>query len=194
MKRLISIVSIIAVLLSIGCSREIDWHTKDISGLMPELAFTLTSEQGETVTAEQYRGKVNLLFFGYTHCPDVCPITLGRLRAALDQLDPEQRRQVEILFVSVDPQRDDPAQLREYTDAFGADFIGLTGSPEQLDKLTRRYRVTYGYGEPDANGDYPVSHSSAVFAFDKQGEVRLLIRDDDDPQAVAADLAQLAAA
>lgn len=174
-----------------GCFSEPEWRTKDISGLMPALGFTLTSERGETVTAKDYLGKVGLLFFGYTSCPDICPATLGRLRAALDQLDSNEREQVLVLFVSVDPERDDPRRLREYTDAFGRDFVGLTGTSEQLEALTKRYRTTYGLGEPDKQGNYLVSHSSAVFAFDRQGEVQLLMRDADGTEAIAADIAQL---
>ena len=190
MRRLFVLLLLITVLA--GCSADAEWRTKDISGLMPALAFTLTSERGETVTAKDYPGKVNLLFFGYTSCPDICPATLGRLRAALDQLDASEREQVQVLFVSVDPKRDDPARLREYTDAFGPDFVGLTGTAEQLEALTKRYRTTYSLGEPDKQGDYLVSHSSAVFAFDRQGEVQLLMRDADGTEAIAADIARLA--
>lgn len=180
-----------AVLLVLGCSREPQWRTKSIAGLMPDLAFTLTGEDGAAVTAEDFRGKVNLLYFGYTSCPDVCPITLSRLRGVLASLDSSTRERVRVLFVSVDPRRDDPARLRQYTDAFGPSFIGLTGTPEQLDRLTKRYRTTYGYGAPDPEGGYEVSHSSAVFAFDPQGRARLLIRSDDDQQAIVDDVSQL---
>lgn len=96
-----------------------------------------------------------------------------------------------MLFVSVDPERDNPDRLRKYTDAFGPDFIGLTGEQDQLKALTKRYRTTYGYGEPDERGDYPVSHSSAVFAFNAQGEVRLLLRDDDGVRGITEDIEQL---
>jgi protein SCO1/2 len=190
MRRLLLVTLLLG--LATGCGGEQTWHTKDISGLMPELAFTLISENGETVTADNYTGKVNLLFFGYTNCPDVCPITLGRLRGVINRLPEDVAGRVQVLFVSVDPRRDDPDSLRSYTASFGEDFIGLTGTTEQLDALTKRYRTTYGYGEPDENGDYLVSHGSAVYAFDSNGEARLLIRDGDDMDAVAEDLAALA--
>lgn len=179
------------VLLAAGCGGDASWQTKDIGGMMPELEFTLTSENGERVNAERYAGKVNLLFFGYTHCPDVCPITLGRLRGVMDRLPEDIAGRIRVLFVSVDPERDGPEQLRTYTDQFGENFIGLTGSREQLDALTRRYRTTYGYGEPDEQGNYEVSHGSAVYAFDANGEARLLIRNDDSVDAVAGDLERL---
>lgn len=177
--------------LAAGCSGDVSWKTKDIGGMMPELEFTLTSEDGETVKAERYTGRVNLLFFGYTHCPDVCPITLGRLRGVMDRLPEDVAEQIRVLFVSVDPRRDDPEALRTYTDQFGERFVGLTGSRDQLDALTKRYRTTYGYGEADEQGNYEVSHGSAVYAFDPAGDARLLIRSDDDLAAIASDLEQL---
>lgn len=175
----------------VGCGDQA-WQTKDISGLMPPLEFTLIDEKGNTVNAEQFRGKTTLLFFGFTHCPDVCPTTLARLGTAIRQLDDEIREDTQVLFVSVDPGRDDPETLRKYTDAFGPQFVGFTGDKDALDALTRRYRVTYGYGEEDDNGNYDVSHSSAIFAFNRAGEARLLIRDSDPMDAVVADLERLA--
>jgi len=176
--------------LLLGCG-ERDWQTKDISGLMPPLAFELIDEHGNAVTAEAFRGQATLLFFGFTHCHDVCPTTLARLTAIIEGLDEEVGDKVQVLFVSVDPARDDPATLRRYTEAFGPQVTGLTGDTAALEALTRRYRVTYGYGEPDADGNYAVSHSSAVFAFNDAGQAHLLIRDSDSPNAVASDLRRL---
>lgn len=179
------------LLMTAGCGGVPSWQTKDINGLMPELEFTLTNEKGKTVTADQYTGKVNLLFFGYTHCPDICPITLGRLRSVVNRLPTEIAKQVKILFVSVDPERDKPETLQAYTSAFGDNVVGLTGSKPQLDALTKRYRTTYGYSERDENGDYSVSHASAVYAFDAGGNARLLIRSGDSVEAIADDIMQL---
>lgn len=185
------IMALFVTLWLAGCS-DPDWQTKDISGLMPSLAFELIDENGNTVSADQFLGKTTLLFFGFTHCPDVCPTTLSRLDAATQRMDETARDEIQVLFVSVDPRRDDAETLDSYTDAFGPQFIGLTGDKAALDKLTRRYRVTYGYGEEDSEGNYDVSHSSAVFAFNAQGEARLLIRDSDPMEAVVADLERLA--
>lgn len=189
MRRLIVILAL--SMLSTGCGDDVTWETKDIGGLMPELEFTLTSETGETVTAEAFTDRVNLLFFGYTNCPDVCPVTLGRLRSIMERLPDDVAERVRVLFVSVDPDRDGPQALRSYTAQFGERFIGLTGTRDQLDALTKRYRTTYGYGEPDEDGNYEVSHGSAVYAFDADGEARLLIRNSDDADAIAGDLEQL---
>lgn len=176
----------------VGCS-DPSWQTKDISGLMPPLDFELISEEANSVTEADYTGDVTLLFFGFTHCPHICPTTLANLAAISQELGEEAQNDLRILFVSVDPDRDGPAKLREYTDAFGPEFTGLTGDGEALQALTRRYRVTYGYGEKDDTGNYDVSHSNAVFAFDRDGDAQLLIREDDPKEAVMADLSRLLA-
>ncbi|WP_440996141.1 SCO family protein [Arhodomonas sp. SL1] len=186
----VAAVALALAALLIACSGA-EWRTKDISGMMPELDFELTDENGEAVTEADYAGKVNILFFGYTFCPDICPVVLARLMRILNELEPAEREQVQVLFVSVDPRRDTPERLREYTSAFGEDFIGLTGTQEQLKALNKRYRVTYGYGEPDEHGNYIVSHSGAVFIFDKDGTAQLLVRDSDPNEDVLADLRRL---
>lgn len=174
----------------VGCS-DPSWQTKDISELMPPLEFELVDEEARSVTEADYAGDVTLLFFGFTHCPHICPTTLANLAAISQELGEEAQNDLRVLFVSVDPNRDDPATLREYTDAFGPEFTGLTGDEEALQALTRRYRVTYGYGEKDDAGNYDVSHSNAVFAFGRDGDAQLLIREDDPKEAVMADLSRL---
>ncbi|WP_435103353.1 SCO family protein [Arhodomonas sp. AD133] len=185
------IAALLGAMALAACSGDESWRTKDISGMMPPLEFQLRDENGERVQADAYDGTVNLLFFGYTFCPDVCPVTLARLSRILGELDEGEREQVRVLFVSVDPERDTPERLREYTSAFGEDFVGLTGTQDQLRRLNKRYRVTYGYGEPDDNGDYLVSHSAAVFVFNRNGKARLLVRDSDPVEDVVADLRQM---
>ena len=166
-------------------------HATDITQIMPDLTFSLEDDDGKPVTADSYRGKIRLLFFGYTHCPDVCPLTLGKLSAVLHGMTPEQRNRLAVLFVSVDPARDTAAVRKRYCAAFGPEFRGLSGSLEQIRKLTRRYRATFGYGEKDANGQYEVSHSSAIYVFDSQGHARLLVRGDASVKEIGEDLRQL---
>lgn len=187
-----TLLTLLALVGLVGCS-DPGWRTKDISELMPPLAFELVNENGKTVSAQAYRGQVTLLFFGFTHCPDVCPTTLAQLAAATNELGEKAQDELRVLFVSVDPSRDDPKTLRDYTAVFGPEFVGLTGDKAALDALTRRYRVTYGYGDKDAEGNYDVSHSSAVFAFTRDGEAQLLIRGSDPRPAVVDDLRRLLA-
>ncbi|WP_111496535.1 SCO family protein [Marinobacter bohaiensis] len=180
---------LIAVML-VGCKAD-DWRTADISDKLPSLDFELVDENGRTVTEQDYAGKPALVFFGYTHCPDVCPTTLARLMQITRQLDASDREAFRVLFVSVDPKRDTPQTLTTYTNAFGPQFIGLTGDKEQLDDVTNRFRVSYSYGEPDADGNYDVSHAAAVIAFDARGNAQFLTRDSDPVEAVKADLEHL---
>jgi len=169
------------------------WGLRDISGLMPPLDFTLTAaSDGAPVHGKDFQGRLVLLYFGYTHCPDVCPTTLSLLSHAVAGLG-ERAAQVRILFVSVDPARDTPAQLKTYAAAFGPEAVGLSGSEAELKALTKRYRVSYGYGKADARGDYEVSHSSAVYVFDRAGEIRLLIGPTDAAPVITGDLQRLLA-
>ncbi|MFB6261129.1 MAG: SCO family protein [Thiohalorhabdaceae bacterium] len=193
MARLAGTVAAVATLFLMGCAPDQDgWRLTNITGLMPELAFTLTDHNGERVTGESFRGRPVLMYFVYTHCPDVCPTTLATVRRALGRLE-KGADKVRVLFVTVDPDRDDRATLSRYVNAFGPQFVGLRGQPEQLKALTRRYRVVYNRDKPDADGDYRVAHSSALFVFDRKGRPRLVARPDDDAAAIAADLNRLLA-
>lgn len=181
----------LAILLA-GCSEQtVEWNGKDIADLMPELEYTLEDETGSEATAADYSGQVRVLFFGFTACPDICPATLAHLRNSLREIPEEFQDDVKVLFVSVDPERDTPEDLAEYTEFFGPQFVGMTGPEENLRTLSQRYRTTFGYGEADESGHYDVSHSSAIYVFDRQGDARLLIRSDLSPELIAEDLTQI---
>ncbi len=182
--------ALLAASILAGCSGSKKWDTTNITGVMPNLKFTLTDENGTTVHADNWRGKVKLLYFGYTHCPDICPLTLADIARALRSLG-KQADQVRVLFVSVDPKRDTPAVLKTYAHAFGPQFVGLTGTQDQLLALTARYRVSYSYDNPDVDGNYTVNHGAAIYVFDKTGRVRLLMSRSDKSAAIAHDLKQL---
>jgi len=158
----------------------------DVSGAMPRLAFHLTrATDGAAVTGADYRGKVVLLYFGYTNCPDVCPTTLTNLA---DMLSKVNSPDVRVLFVSVDPARDTPLLLLHYAAAFSPQIAGLRGSDNELADVTRRYRVAYSVnpGPP-----YTVMHSNAVFFFDRQGRARLVTTDTSNTAAMAQDVKRL---
>jgi protein SCO1/2 len=165
---------------------------KDITGLVPALAFQLTDQNGQPVTATDYRDDVVLLYFGYTQCPDECPTTLTMLANALHTLGPRASR-VRVLFVSVDPRRDTTAVLKRYVSNFGPQFVGLRGDQSELITLSKRYRIAYHYEQADKDGNYEVDHSSAIFVFDRRGRARLLGQSDNTPQQVASDLRRLLA-
>lgn len=158
-----------------GCDKPRSWHETDITGAMPSLNFTMTrADDGKTVTADDYRGKVVLLYFGYTFCPDVCPATLNNIGQILDRLGTDVAK-VRVLFVTVDPNRDTLPVLKDYVDAFAPQVDGLRGGPGQLAALAKRYRVSYTVRPKTDEHDYEVSHGSAVYVFDATGKVRLLM-------------------
>jgi len=142
-----------------------------LSGPPPGGDFTLTSVHGP-VSLHDFRGKWVLLYFGYTYCPDICPTNLGNLSVAWRQLPPEQQKQVQILFVSVDPKRDTPERLQQYVDYFGANIIGLTGSKTVIDEITQRYGVVYRMVPvKDSAMGYLVDHSAFTYLIDPQGRL-----------------------
>lgn len=160
---------------------------------MLPLQFTdLRSGGGEPVSARDLRGKVVALYFGYTHCPDVCPTTMAHLARA-QQLLGREGQSMQIVFVTVDPARDTPAVVQTYAHAFSPSAIGLTGSPQQIKALATRYHVSYSYGKPDAHGNYVVNHSAAIYVFGPHGNGRLIGTELTPPQGIAHDVAQLLA-
>ncbi len=180
----------LALLLSLAaCNREQPWHATNITGAMPRLEFQLTRARGgRPVSASTYRGKVVLLYFGYTHCPDICPTTLANLSDALKRLGPRASG-VRILFVTVDPDRDTNKVLGEYVTAFAPEIDGLRGSDDALASLARRYRVAYGVTKE--KGAYNVMHSEAVFFFDRGGRARLVTTSTENTSDIAYDIGHL---
>jgi protein SCO1/2 len=176
-----------------GCSGDQkNWNAKNISGLMPELAYQLTDTSGETVTARDTVGNIRLMFFGFTFCPDICPTTLQKLVQAVKELPAAAQKDVQIIFVSVDPNRDTPERIKNYVEFFDDGIIGLTGTEDNLRALSKRYRTTFGFEDPDQDGNYAVSHSGAVYVFDRKGDARLLVRPQQSLGALVADLSALA--
>lgn len=191
--RAIGCVLLVVALLG-GCSGDDrQFHAKSIARLMPPLAFELTDENGKSVTAADYRGKTVMLFFGFTHCPHFCPMTLAKLARVLERLPHGMRKDVRVLFVSVDPDRDTPRRLAAYTDNFAPEVIGLTGSEAHLRALAKRYRTTFSYGPADAEGNYNVSHGLAIYLFDRQGKARLMILKEQTIGQIADDVRKLTA-
>ena len=172
-----------------GCSRPDEpWRLTDVSGHLPDLDFSLVDDSGKAVDGRSFEGRATLVYFGYTHCPDVCPETMARLMQVLQQVGADANR-VQIVFITVDPARDTPAALQTYVRAFDSKHaVGLTGTDGEIESLAKRYRVAYQMEKRDPRGDYEVTHSSAVYLFDAQGHARLLATDRDSIDAIAHDL------
>jgi protein SCO1/2 len=179
------------LLFATGCSEHAGWHATDITGAMPTLALSMTrANDGKPVTAKDYRGKITLLYFGYTHCPDICPTTLANLSDMLQQLG-SRADGVRILFVTVDPARDTDAVMHDYVKAFAPQIDGLRGSDDALVALARRYRVAYGVTPASGKNPYTVMHSDAVFFFDNSGHARLVATSTDDTRGITSDVRRL---
>jgi protein SCO1/2 len=190
-----SLVLLATGIAAAGCTKSEGWHATEIAGSMPDLKFTMTrAKDGKQVTAADYAGKVTLLYFGYTFCPDVCPTALANVAEVLKGLGAEAD-QVRVLFVTVDPNRDTPKVLNEYTSAFAPQVDGLAGTPDQLAALARRYRVTYSVKPSDDPTKYEVMHGPAIYVFGKAGKARLLIGNfsvgSPDLKGIEADLRHL---
>jgi protein SCO1 len=151
--------------------------TPQIQGMMwpaPRVlqAFSSVDQNGKEFGLQNLQGKWSFLFFGYTHCPDICPITLTILDQVYEKLAARrQQSDVQMIFVSVDPERDTSEQLHGYVSYFNEDFYGLGGSLEQIQGLTRQMGIAFFHQQPSATGDYLVDHSASIFIVDPQGRV-----------------------
>lgn len=131
--------------------------------------FTLNSVDGP-VNLSDYKGKLTLVYFGYTYCPDICPTNLGNLSVAYRGLSQSQKDNLQILFVSVDPERDTPERLKQYADYFEAGIIGLTGNPQTISEISQRYGLVYARVDDPNNGtNYAVDHSAFTYVVDQNG-------------------------
>jgi protein SCO1/2 len=188
--RLAALLALLAAsLVLVGChgTAPLPFRLTNLTGHMPQLEFTLTNDEGKAVSAQDYRGKVVLLYFGYTHCPDVCPLTMAHLHVVMQHLG-KLADGARILFVSVDPARDTPAVLHTYVNAFDSHATGLTGTPRAIEALVKRYRSAFTREPASKDGGYEVSHSSAIYVFDRDGNPRVLFTPADKQDDLVHDL------
>lgn len=148
----------------------------------------LARANGSSFQLSETRGKVVLLFFGYTSCPDVCPTTLAELTQALERLGPENAQQVQVLFITVDPQRDTPERVQEYVDHFNPDFIGLSGTESELATVWRNYGVFRENVEGTSAAGYLVNHTARVTLIDQAGNMRVSFAFDTPVDDIVHDL------
>jgi len=194
--RFLSLLSVAALLAFVTAAPAKAWHSTDMTGVMPPLSFTMTrASDGKTVTAADYKGKIVLLYFGYTFCPDVCPTTLLNVTTMLKSMG-KKAGDVRMLFVTVDPNRDSLAVLKQYTGNFAPQIVGLRGTPDQLATLAKRYRVAYSVTPASPGHPYEVTHGSAVYVFNRSGDIKLLFTNlstNGKLDPTAADLRQMVA-
>lgn len=188
----VALIASLTVILS-GCGPFADdyaFQGGELPPPNPAPALALTDQHGQAFDLASQRGRAVLLFFGYTHCPDICPTTLSDFLAVKEALG-DQADEVAFVFVTVDPARDSPERLRQYLDFFDPGFIGLTGTDEQIAQAKQGYGVYSRIQESTSSLGYLVDHTSALFAIDPDGNYRLTYAYGTDPAIVAEDVSHL---
>ncbi len=173
-----------------GCERSPKFMASDVTGTSFGRDFALTDQHGAPRALADFRGKAVVLFFGYTHCPDVCPTTLAELAEAMKRLGADAQR-VQVLFVTVDPERDTPELLAQYVPAFDPSFLGLRGDAEATARVTREFKILVQKHEGASPGNYTVDHSAGTFIFDPQGRLRLYVSYGQGPDVFTHDIRAL---
>jgi protein SCO1/2 len=184
----LTLLAMLGCLLVIAATFLLDLPKSSTSGLEqqfnPSGDFSLTEVSGKVFHLSDYRGKVVLLFFGYTTCPDACPSTLAKLSRVLKLLGPD-RTKVQTVFVTVDPLQDTPDRLKEYLAFFGVDALGLTGTKEQIDEVVKAYHAYYQRVPTESALGYAISHTVTVYLIGRQGKVHHLFSQEDSVEKMA---------
>lgn len=183
-------VSLAAAVSVAACNAQPQFINTDITGSSLTAPFTLKDLSGATVTMDSYKGKVVAMFFGYTNCPDVCPITLQQWAAVKQELG-DKAKDLQVLFVSVDPERDTPELLAKYVPQFDPTFNALIGTTEEIKPLLAGLRVYSAKVEGKNKSNYLMDHTASSYVFDQQGRVRLLVRHNADAKPVIQDVGKL---
>ncbi|MGQ9723790.1 MAG: SCO family protein [Tepidimonas sp.] len=173
-----------------GCQRQPSTAFKgiDVTGAPYGKKLALTDQNGQRRTLEDFRGKVVMLYFGFVQCPDVCPTALARAVEVMQRLGPDADR-VQLIFVTVDPERDTPALLREYLAAFDPRFIGLTGTSEEIAAAAKEFKVYYA--KVPTGSSYTMDHSAQTYLIDPQGRLRVVLKHEQTAEDYAHDVALL---
>ncbi len=166
------------------------FQNTDVTGLDYAKGFTLTDHTGKPRTLADFKGKAVVVFFGYTQCPDVCPTTMAEMAAVMQKLGP-LADQVQVLFVTLDPERDTQELLANYVPAFDKRFLGLRGTPEQTAKTAKEFKVFYSKVPGTDPGSYTIDHTAGSYVFDRAGRLRLFIRHGQGPDPIVHDLREL---
>ena len=153
--------------------------------------FTLTTSKGEVMSLSDFRGKYVVLFFGYTYCPDVCPTTLNDLQQMVKELGESRADDIQVIMISVDPERDTPEQLSTYLKYFDPDFIGMTGTVEEVQPVASQFGIFFEKQSGSANTNYLVDHTAAVTLLDPEGHVRMIFSYGVKGADMASDIAYL---
>lgn len=195
MRKLLPVLVAAALALSVtACDKlpgkQASFQNTDVTGLDYAKGFSLTDHTGKPRTLADYKGKVVIVFFGYTQCPDVCPTTMAEMAGVMQKLGP-QADQVQVLFITLDPERDTRELLASYVPAFDKRFVGLYGTPEQTAKTAKDFKIFYSKVPGKDPGSYTIDHMAGSFVFDKEGRVRLFVRHGGSADSIVHDVRQL---
>jgi protein SCO1/2 len=179
--------------LGIGGSSTPAFKGVDITGAEYARTLSLTDQNGKPRSLADFKGKVSVVFFGYTQCPDVCPTTMAELAQVKKSLGADGDR-VQGIFVSIDPERDTPEVLKGYMSSFDPSFVALRGTPDQTAAAAKEFKVFYAKVPGKTEGSYTMDHTAGSFIFDPAGKVRLFVRYGGGPEALAGDIKALLAA
>ncbi len=188
-----ALLAMLLAFLLAGCQAAPTDEAPPLQGATMGGPFTLTGQDGRRVSESDFAGKYRIVYFGFTYCPDVCPVDLQVIGAGLaqfEQSDPERAARVQPIFISVDPARDTPDALGVYVSSFHPRLIGLTGSEQEIADVARAYGVYFSRGTPDEHGAYPVDHTRIIVLYGPAGEPIAIIPHDEGPAGVAAELAR----
>jgi len=186
----LGIVAAAVVGITLAMSRPYQYKGSLIEPPMPAPDFSLRQGTGETFTLSEQKGSVALLFFGYTACPDVCPLTLAEMKRVKSELG-RLADQVEVVFITVDPERDTPERMSQYVAGFDEKFIGLSGTEEELAPVYKGYGVYRAKRETGSAAGYLMDHTSVVYLIDPDSNLRLTYAYGTPPEAIAADIRQV---
>jgi protein SCO1/2 len=183
-------IALVTVVLTACGAKGPSFQATDLTGASFGRDFELTAPDGKPRRLADFRGKAVVMFFGYTQCPDVCPTTLAALADAMKKLGPDADR-VQVLFVTIDPERDTPALLSQYVPAFDPRFLGLYGDADATARTAKEFKIIYQKVPGAAPGSYMMDHSAGTYIFDPQGRLRLYVSNGQGPDVFAHDLHEL---
>jgi len=190
MKKIVLLFLILICLVSCQNSNQQNFVGTDISSVRMDTAFSLKDFNGRIRTLEDFKGRVVVLFFGFTHCPDICPTTLTDLKKTMVLLK-DKASAVQVIFITLDPARDTEDVLKKFIPTFNSSFLGLTGTESDIDKVANQLKIFNKKVNDGSKAGYTIDHSAGLYVIDKKGSIKLHISNGQKPEDLASDLAKL---
>ena len=190
MKKIVLLFLTLFCLISCQNSHDQTFVGTDISSVPIDTTFRLKDFNGQIRTLEDFKGKVVVIFFGFTHCPDICPSTLTDLKKTMALLK-DKASDVQVIFITLDPARDTEDVLKKFIPTFNSSFLGLTGSESDINKVISQFKIFYQKVNDGSKSGYTIDHSAGLYVLDKKGSIKLHTSHGQKPEDLASDLAKL---